>query len=325
LYAAGDERWNMTAIFDLSYFDLNEADRSHFHKLAAFHNTGFAPDAAAYIWGMEQVDADRIINRFTNLSLLKPVPGSSERYRLHDLLDEYTVLKLSQSGEEVQAKNAVANWLADLFDKHFTEDQTTAPEVKLEMDNLERSAEWLISQKDGNGLANITRAARNWFVVLSLHNKWGQWSGLALSFGVEDKKREANVLQAIGDVQQFRKENDAALESYNEALKLFKAVGDRLGEANVYLSLGGSKRTNKDFVGARNDFQNAFNTYKLIGDQYSQARALYRLGDCMSDEERFLEALDYYEQAAQLWHSIGVNDLVESILNPRVEEARKHL
>jgi tetratricopeptide (TPR) repeat protein len=98
-----------------------------------------------------------------------------------------------------------------------------------------------------------------------------------------------------------------------------------LGEANVYLSLGGAKRANKDSAGARKDFQYAFDTYKVIGDQYSQARALYRLGDCLTDEENYQEALNKYEQAAQLWRSIGVNDLVESILNPRMEEVRKHL
>ena len=186
LVAAGDERWNMTAVFDLSYYDLNETDRSYFHQLAAFHNTGFAPNAAGFVWGLEQSETNKTINRFMNLSLLKTVPGSIERYRSHDLLDEYAAMKLSESGEDVQARNSIAKWLTDLFDEHFTEDQTTAPEVLLELDNLERSVEWLISQKDGNGLANITRAARNWFVVLSLHNKWGQWSELALSFGIED-------------------------------------------------------------------------------------------------------------------------------------------
>jgi NB-ARC domain-containing protein len=108
LYASGDDRWNMTAIFDLSYFDLNEADRSRFQQLAAFHNTGFAPNAAAYMWGMEQAEVDKIINRFVNLSLLKIVPGSMERYCLHDLLDEYAAPKLLHSGEEPQARNAIA-------------------------------------------------------------------------------------------------------------------------------------------------------------------------------------------------------------------------
>ena len=35
------------------------------------------------------------------------------------------------------------------------------------------------------------------------------------------------ALHAIGDVLQFRKELDAALVSYNEALKLFKEIGDK--------------------------------------------------------------------------------------------------
>jgi len=45
----------------------------------------------------------------------------------------------------------------------------------------------------------------------------------------------------------------------------------------------------------------------------------------MSDEGRFQDALKHYEQAAKLWNSVGLVDLVETILNPRIEEARKHL
>jgi len=125
-------------------------------------------------------------------------------------------------------------------------------------------------------------------------------------------------------VQQFRDDRDAALVSYNEALKLFKEIGAKLGEANVYLSLGGSKRANKDFVGARVDFENSLKVYRMIGDQYSQARALYRLGDCLSDEEKYKEALENYEKAAQLWKAIGVNDLVDSILMPRIAAAKEN-
>jgi hypothetical protein len=45
------------------------------------------------------------------------------------------------------------------------------------------------------------------------------------------------VLQAIGDVQQFRDDRDAALTSYHEALTLYRALGARLGEANVLAAL----------------------------------------------------------------------------------------
>lgn len=141
LRAEGDPRWDLISVFDLSYFDLNETDRSRFHKLAAFHRTGFSPAAAAFLWDTEQTEANRIISRFVNLSLLKTVPGKVERYRLHDLLDEYAGLKLSQTGEEAQARNSAAEWIVNLFDEHYTDDPSNAPEVELELDNLKRSVE----------------------------------------------------------------------------------------------------------------------------------------------------------------------------------------
>jgi hypothetical protein len=48
----------------------------------------------------------------------------------------------------------------------------------------------------------------------------------------------ANVRKAMGDVQQFRKEMEAALASYQQALTLYQAVGARLGEANGRKAMG---------------------------------------------------------------------------------------
>ena len=48
---------------------------------------------------------------------------------------------------------------------------------------------------------------------------------LALHRQLGDRLGEANVLQAIGDVQNFRKDMDTTLASYAEALTLYRAVG----------------------------------------------------------------------------------------------------
>lgn len=89
----------MERVFDLSYFDLNEADRARFCALAVFHPSGFALEAVAHVWGLEPFEARQTLSRFINLSLVKAVGGDFERYRLHDLLDEYAALKLEQAGE----------------------------------------------------------------------------------------------------------------------------------------------------------------------------------------------------------------------------------
>ncbi|MCS6883035.1 MAG: tetratricopeptide repeat protein, partial [Oscillochloridaceae bacterium] len=48
---------------------------------------------------------------------------------------------------------------------------------------------------------------------------------LTLYRQVGDRLGEAHVLQGIGDVQQFRKEMDAALGSYAAAQALYRQVG----------------------------------------------------------------------------------------------------
>jgi len=134
---------------------------------------------------------------------------------------------------------------------------------------------------------------------------------------------EAQALLNMGDVQNFRDERDAALESYSQALGLFRAVGARLGEANVFLALGDIKRATGDIAGAEMDFENALKTYQTIGDRYSQGLAYYRIGDCAADRLEHEAALAFYQKAASAWTEIGLSDLVEQILATRIAEAMK--
>ncbi len=325
LKVGDDPRLNIQAVFDISYNDLTEADKKRFRFLSTFHPSGFSPEAAAMVWNDTSEEASESISRLQNLSLVKPVPGNFERYRLHDLLDEYAALKLRECGEEAEANQLMAEWLADLFNRHYTADPSNAPEVLLDLDNLRRACSFAAALQSGDPLARLIHAARNWFVVLSLYGEWGRFAARALAMGISDKGMEANVLKAMGDVQQFRDDRDAALTSYTEALQLFRAVGSKLGEANVYLSLGGLKRSAGDLPGAKQEYVNALETYQIIGDQYSQARALYRLGDCAMEEDEYAAAMKYYEKASRIWVGIGLEDLVENILKPRIEDVRNKL
>lgn len=135
----GDSRWNMEYVFDLSYEDLSSEDKNKFCALAVFDATGFTPEAAAFIWGNNLDQTISVLSRFINLSLVKPVSGITERFRLHDLLDEYASNKLRESNGDIPARNALVEWLIDLFNEHYTDDLSTAPEVELELGNLVKS------------------------------------------------------------------------------------------------------------------------------------------------------------------------------------------
>ena len=304
----GDARWDMEKVYDISTLDLNETDRKRFCALSAFHPTGFAPEAAAFLWEMELPEARQTLSRFINLSLVKVVEGERERYRLHDLLDEYAGKKLHEDKvEEIGKKNALAEWVVALFSENPTV-SGSVPHVVDERSNLLQSCEWARGQKNGELLARLVTQTRNWFYNIFKEDwsYWIAWLEACLQLGIEDKQLKANVLQAIGDVQQFRKEMDAALASYSEALKLFRAVGDRLGEANVLAALTRLSLHSGDIPAAEKQLEQVITMRRVIGDLYSEGAdygnfsvALLNLGHKAKAKEYALKARKAFEKVGE--------------------------
>jgi len=96
-------------------------------------------------------------------------------------------------------------------------------------------------------------------------------------------------------VQQFRKENEAAMESYSAALGLFRQVGSRLGEANCYLEQGRIALKAGKHQESLTLHNQAYQLYQLIQDGYSQARLLYYRSyvyGAMNDQQQALQDME---------------------------------
>ncbi len=310
--AEGDARWNMTAVFDASYDDLTPADQQRFRALAAFHPTGFSPEAATHLWQAEAPVADEALRRLRNLSLIKTVPGEVERYRLHDLLDEYAADKLRAASEADAAHRALAEWLITLFGEHYGDDLSNAPEVALELDNLRQAAQWMTTAKDGNQLARLATQPRNWlYNIFRINAEWEAWLTNALQFGIEERGLRANVLQAIGDVQQFRDDRDAALASYEEALRLFKQVGAKLGEANVLSAQARLALQSGDVAAAEEQLRAVITIRRAIGDLYSEGADYGNFAMALLNHGHKTEAKNYALKAKPIFERLQIDYVVE--------------
>ena len=106
-------------------------------------------------------------------------------------------------------------------------------------------------------------------------------------------------LQAIGDVQQFRKELDAALESYAAALRLFREIGDRLGEANVLQAIGDVQQFRDDRDAALESYAAALRLFREIGAKLGEANVQLSWGK----QELFQEDVSKFKHGAQLLQS----------------------
>ncbi len=169
-------------------------------------------------------------------------------------------------------------------------------------------------------LANVLKAQGDVLAFLDQRQealaKYEEALGLFRAVGA--RLGEANVLQAQGDVLAFLDQRQEALAKYEEALGLFRAVGARLGEANVLLAQGDILRGQREFAPAWENYSRVRALYTAIGDRYSLARVLYRMGDWHAEQDQRQPAAELYRQAIDLWRSIGVDELVESILLPRL-------
>jgi tetratricopeptide (TPR) repeat protein len=116
---------------------------------------------------------------------------------------------------------------------------------------------------------------------------------------------EANTLQAIGDVHNFRKELDAALESYGQALALFRAVGDRLGEANTLQAIGDVQRFRDAYDDALESYGQALALFRAVGDRLGEANTLQAIGFFYLSQENTEEALSTLDQALDLYRQVG--------------------
>jgi tetratricopeptide (TPR) repeat protein len=132
---------------------------------------------------------------------------------------------------------------------------------------------------------------------------------------VGDKLGEANVRKAIGDVQQFRKDNDAALASYAEALRLFQQVGDKLGEANVRAAQGRLKIAAGQVAEAEEDLAGVIAIRRNIGDLYSEGADFGNFAIALLQNGHPAKALEYARKAKIAFEKIREDVIIAQVNN----------
>ena len=116
---------------------------------------------------------------------------------------------------------------------------------------------------------------------------------------------EANVLRAIGDVQQFRDDMAGALASYGQALDLYRQVGDRLGEANVLAAIGDVQQFRKEMAGALASYGQALELYRQVGSRRGEANVLVAMGQLELIRGQPTQAKILLHEAVQIYEAIG--------------------
>ncbi len=137
---------------------------------------------------------------------------------------------------------------------------------------------------------------------------------LALFRAVGDRLGEANVLKAQGDVRCTGQDYTAAQEQYQAALALYRQIGARQGEANTYLGLGRLALAQGQPAEARRLTQTALLHHAANGDRYGVALDSETLAQACAADNDWPAAAEAWRQAATNYRAIDQSERAASAL-----------
>jgi len=131
------------------------------------------------------------------------------------------------------------------------------------------------------------------------------WMPPALAQTSADRKAEADRLLEQGIQQYKTSQFQAALQSYQQALAIYKEIGDRLGEAYSLGNLGNAYDSLGQYQQAIEFHQQSLAIEREIGDRSGEAGSLNNLGNAYNYLGQYRQAIEFYQQSLAIKREIG--------------------
>jgi CHAT domain-containing protein/tetratricopeptide (TPR) repeat protein len=128
---------------------------------------------------------------------------------------------------------------------------------------------------------------------------------LTLFRAVGDRAREARTLGTIGVTYNSLAELRKALPYFEQALHLFREVGDKDGEVQMLNNIGVLNSTFGEKQKAIQYYEQALPIQRALNDKYGESVTRHNIGKVYWDLGDSQRALQYYEQALPLRREVG--------------------
>jgi tetratricopeptide (TPR) repeat protein len=327
-----DKNANLELSLSLSYNDLEPDDQQRFRALGVFAaGSSFSLAALDAVWGTTDgfIEAQRLVDA----GLLEAVKGAydDDRYSQHSLLRSYARALLAKAGETDSLFGRYADYYIQLAQdfrqvppEHWGYLDDDVPQIQAAGDELVIRIEAGQSDQWERGLAfasNITT-----YLARRREVRRVEWLEMGLKAarslhqrGTGDqelyKRREVLFLSELGSVWSDLGEKRKALEYYDLALPLYRAVGDKRGEASTLNNIGsvwdalGEKRKALEY------YDQALLLIQALGDKNGEATTLNNIGSVWDALGEKRMALDFFDQALPLLRAVGDKRGEASTLN----------
>jgi CHAT domain-containing protein/Flp pilus assembly protein TadD len=128
---------------------------------------------------------------------------------------------------------------------------------------------------------------------------------LAIYKEIEDRKGEANSLRNLGNAYQSLGQYRQAIEFYQQSLVIAREIGDRSGEAASLGNLGNAYRNLGQYRQAIEFHQQSLTIAREIGNREKEARSLANLGNAYQSLGQYRQAIEFHQQSLVIAREIG--------------------
>jgi len=137
----------------------------------------------------------------------------------------------------------------------------------------------------------------------------------ALAQTTQARKAEADKLIEQGNRQINTSQYKAALQSYQEALQIYRKIKDRNGESRSLMGLGIAYSFFGQYPLAIDYYTQSLAIKREIGDRKGVSSSLNHLGNAYYSLGQYQKAIDYYTQSLAIAREIGDRKGVSGSLN----------
>lgn len=182
-------------------------------------------------------------------------------------------------------------------------------------------------QKIEGHLARLTSRRRQrsflWFLLFLSHLSLSSHLPFSLPFlpfpasaqTTEDRKAEADRLFQQG-IQQFQtSQYGSALNSWEQALAIYRSIEDRNSEAGTLINLGNAYAFLSQYEKAITYYEQSLPIFTQVKNKDGEANALNNLGEAYHNLSQYGKAITYYEQALLIFIQVKDKNAEALVLN----------
>ncbi len=119
-----------------------------------------------------------------------------------------------------------------------------------------------------------------------------------------DQLGQAKALYLIGNAYDSEKKYDQAKSHYEQSLRLYREIGNRAGEASVLLNFGSASHLQRQYEQAASYYDQALAIYRAIKDRSGEGSTLLSLGQTYTGLHQYAKAIAYQEEALATYREI---------------------